>query len=90
MGCHTWFSVPYITDKNEIIAQAQLTLDNWKGLDANTRKMYQYAIDSELCEPVCDLAGTSFSLNYYDDSWVLYLDIKEYSLLKYNLLKYLI
>ncbi len=82
MGCHTWFSVPYITDKETIIQKAKdyLSSNESSWLSESKKQMYQYAIDAELVDPVCELAYP----NHQNYGWDIYMDIKEYSLIEYN------
>lgn len=83
MGCHTWFSVPYKTDKKEIIELAQNWLNKTDYISIGHRKMYQWAIDNEVKEPICELASFQTDCNIQLD-WTLYKDIYDYSLEKYN------
>lgn len=83
MGCHTWFSVPYKTDKNEILKIAQSWIDTSDISDGH-KKMYQWAIDNEIEEPVCELASYSTDCTY-ENNWVLYKDAYDYNVEKYNL-----
>jgi hypothetical protein len=82
MGCHTWHSVPNGATKEEIIKKAQeyLASDSSKWMTESTHKMYQWAVDNELCEPCCSLA---FPENSSID-WTVYLDITDWSLQQYN------
>lgn len=82
MGCHTWFSVPYETDKEKIIKFAQLWLDNSIWVSDGHRKMYQYAIDNKLEEPICEIAAIENDCR--SENWILYKGISDYSLEKYN------
>lgn len=78
MGCHTWFHIPVITDKEEIIRLAQKSLDTWKDLSESNRKMYQYAIDSQLVDPVCELAANEIGGSQRDsEEWIIYKDPKD-------------
>lgn len=82
MGCHTWFSVPVITDKNEIIKIAQDFIDSQK-LSNSMKKMYQYAVDNELIHPILELSTTMYTsrFKYHDnDKWILYKDVKDWSI----------
>jgi len=81
MGCHTWFSVPYKTDKKEIIEMAQKSLDEWKECSDSDRQMYQYAIDMELVNPVCNLASGGNK----NIGWKLYKDVQDWDLDNYNI-----
>lgn len=83
MGCHTWFSVPYKTDKKEIIELAQKWLDKTDYISPGHRKMYQWVIDNEIEEPICELASFETDCNRQSD-WTLYKDIYDYTLEKYN------
>ena len=83
MGCHTWFSVPYSADKEEIVELAQKYLDNLKGSSIGHKKMYQYAIDNLLEEPILELAEYSVD-GCHSENWTVYVDIKKWSLLQYN------
>lgn len=84
MGCHTWFSVPYKTDKNEIIKLAQEWLDKAEHISSGHKQMYQWAIDNEIEEPVCELASYETDCNR-EFEWTLYKDVKDYSVEMYNL-----
>ena len=87
MGCHTWFNVPYITDKKEIIKMAQETVDRYvekKWIGDGSRQMYQYAIDNELQEPVCELATSGEYSHYKEIEWTLYLDVQDADMYRYN------
>nr|QBM02707.1 hypothetical protein [uncultured archaeon] len=83
MGCHTWFSAPYETDKKKIINLAQEWLNKTEYISAGHRKMYQWAIDNELEEPVCELATFETECNR-NENWILYKDIRNFSVEKYN------
>ena len=85
MGCHTWYSVPVKTDKKEIIELAQKFLNEHKFLGDDHKKMYQFAIDNELCDVVTELAsydidGTSLGVG----EWVVYLDERRFVIDEYN------
>lgn len=85
MGCHTWFSVPYKTGKEEIKRLAQQWLNNADHISMGHKKMYQYAIDNEIIEPVCELASYETDCSHdVETEWTLYKDIKDYSIEKYN------
>lgn len=85
MGTHTWFAVPYKTDKKEIIQMAQDFLNSTKYYTESEKQMYQYAIDKELTDPICSLVSGVVDCNHIDtDKWILYLDITDWSLLQYN------
>lgn len=85
MGCHTWFSVPYKTDKREIIEIAQEYVFTTKYITKGHKKMYQFAIDNELIEPVCELASIETDCVHRENSeWILYKDIRDYSVEEYN------
>jgi len=82
MGCHTWFSVPYKTDKNEIIELAkQYLVKNYQTDDF--QKMYEYAIIEELQDVVCQFASDECDCGHYEN-WILYKDVYDYSLELYN------
>ena len=83
MGCHTWFSVPYKTDKKEIINIAQQWLNDSIELSDDYKKMYQFAIDNELEDPICELSEISTECRM-SDKWILYKGVKEFSLENYN------
>lgn len=86
MGCHTWFSVPYKTDKEEILKLAQHWLNKADHVSVGHKKMYQYAIENEIIEPVCELASYETDSSHdVETEWILYKDIKNYSIEKYNL-----
>lgn len=85
MGCHTWFSVPYKTDKKEIIELAQKWLNTVDHVSPGHKKMYQWAIDNEIVEPVCELATFETDCNREGNDWVIYKDVTAYSVEKYNL-----
>jgi hypothetical protein len=84
MGCHTWFSVPYKTDKKEIISIAQKWLDDNKYMSKGHRRMYQWAIDNEVCEPITELASFDIGSSR-DGEFILYKNIEDFSVEKYNL-----
>ena len=63
MGCHTWFSVPVVTDKKKILELAQEWLSNDKYLSESSKQMYQYAIDNELITPCLELACNTYNEN---------------------------
>lgn len=79
MGCHTWFSVPFLKGKENIIKLAQKKLNENPYISESYKKMYQYAIDEELEDPVLELVSEGHS-----EPWILYKDISEYSLAEYN------
>lgn len=85
MGCHTWYSVPYKTDKQEIINLAQKWLNEAKHISNGHKKMYQYAIDNEIIEPILELASFESDCSDRDNTkWVLYKDVNTYYVEKYN------
>lgn len=85
MGCHTWYSVPYKTDKKEIIDAAQKWLNEAEHISIGHKRMYQYAIDKEIIEPILELASYYFNLSDRDNTkWILYKDADDYLLEKYN------
>lgn len=88
MGCHTWFSVPYITDKEKIKELAKEEICN-DGYTSDFVKMYLYAIDNELMDVCCELAinainraDTHYHLNYDND--IINMDVADYALMIYN------
>jgi hypothetical protein len=88
MGCHTWFSVPIVTDKKEIIRLAQEYLDRDSVslrpfISDGHMKMYQWAIDNEIDEVCCELATILTDYKVLG-SWSLYQNIRYYSVDKYN------
>lgn len=85
MGCHTWYSVPYKTDKSEIINAAQKWLNEAEHVSIGHKKMYQYAIDNEIIEPVLELASFGFDCSDEDNTkWILYKNANHYFVEKYN------
>jgi hypothetical protein len=85
MGCHTWFSVPYVkNDKAKVIELAQEFVNTSPYLTADHKKMYQYAIDAELHDVIKELATSLGDGKDYGEPWTLYLDITDYSLMEYN------
>lgn len=88
MGCHTWFKIPILTDKSEILKVAQESLDNWvkeKWVTDSERQMYQYAIDNELITPVCSLAASLLEgSEEKDNEWIIYKDPSKVSIERYN------
>ena len=85
MGCHTWYSVPVVTTKEEILKIAQEQVNEWAKepwFSESDRKWYQYAIDAELIGPVCDMC-TEYKTEE-SGKWILYMDITDFSLLQYN------
>ncbi len=83
MGCHTWFSVPYKTDKEEIIKLAQEFLNKSEYMSLGHKQMYQWAIDNKIEEPVCELASFEIDCNRQGE-WSLYKDVKDFSIEKHN------
>lgn len=83
MGCHTWFSVPYISDKEEIKKIAEKYINTEKWITESYRKMYQYAIDNDLEDPICELVAGATDTTHHG-TWCLYKDVKHYSVEKYN------
>lgn len=85
MGCHTWYSVPYKTDKKEIITLAQKWLNEAEHISNGHKKIYQYAIDNEIIEPILELASFETDCSDRDNTkWVLYKDADTYYVEKYN------
>lgn len=91
MGCHTWFSIPVIETKQEIIELATINLQKQfeKGwITESSKKMYDFAIEQELITPVCELACADVDLNNRfttkDETWTLYKDPTDVSLQEYN------
>ena len=93
MGCHTWFSVPVVTDKKKILELAQEWLSNDKHISESSKQMYQYAIDNELITPCLELACNTYNENnieyndlsiVFDNKWILFKDVKDNSLCEYN------
>lgn len=85
MGCCTWKSVPYKTDKKEIIAAAQKWLNESNHVSVGHKKMYQYAIDNEIIEPILELASFEFECMDRDNTkWILYIDANYFFVEKYN------
>jgi hypothetical protein len=82
MGCHTWFSVPLTTDRKKILWIAQKSVDEMD-VHPTTKMMYQYAIDSELVDPVCNLAASYSNSGTWED-WIIYQGVLDYSLSQYN------
>jgi hypothetical protein len=81
MGCHTWFSVPFKTDKEEIIKLAQDYLNSVTHYGDDYKKMYQLAIDHGLQGPILELAADGSDSNVRDpDNWILYKDIVDNSI----------
>lgn len=86
MGCHTWFSVPHTTGKEEIIALAKKYLAETNYISPGHKKMYAYAIQEELLEPVLELAAYQVEGSEKDHiDWVIYKDVEDYSLEQYNI-----
>ena len=84
MGCHTWFSVPAIKGKDEIIKLAQKNLDSYGYLHESSRKMYQHAIWEELISPCLELASAGRYSPGDENEWILYQGVEEWSLDQYN------
>jgi len=87
MGCHTWFSVPYIEGEEKITELAQKYIDQntAKGyLTPDYAKMYQYAIDNKLLSIIKELAAGITNTTERDNKWILYKDINDYSVELYN------
>lgn len=93
MSCATWYAVPVIKDKAEILKLAQKKLD-WnilkKYMTEDRRKMYQYVIDAELLDPLGDLIEIrtdepnepKYELSGTD--WIIYQDPNDIAVQKYN------
>ncbi len=79
MGCHTWFSVPVVTDKKEILKLAQSFLDTTTYFSESQKAMYQLAIDNELVDPCCELAasGTEELEQEVEGEWTMYKDVSD-------------
>jgi hypothetical protein len=87
MGCHTWFKIPILTDRTEVIKEAQAFLDSddASSMSSGHIQMYQWAIDNEICEVCCELASIRIGCHGNEEGeWVLYQDIRDYSVVKYN------
>ncbi len=88
MGCHTWFSVPIISNKQKILelAKKYISADNYFSL--SEKEMYQFAIQKELVDPCCDLAMCTFEdmhcTQRQEGEWIIYTDIGDWSLREYN------
>jgi hypothetical protein len=85
MGCHTWFTIPVLTGKGEIIkeAQAYLDSDDASWLSEGHRKMYQWAIDTENDDVCCDLASIRAGGRVMG-SWLVHQNIESHSVAQYN------
>ena len=84
MGCHTWFYVPFLSDKEEIIKAAkEYLVKNKKYLTDDYMKMYEGAINNEIEEVISDLASELLNCSR-EFPWELYMGIEDYSLLVYN------
>lgn len=60
MGCHTWFSVPFITDKEKIKQDALEELERKDyPYRAQEKKMYQYAIEQDLDHIIASIAANN-------------------------------
>ena len=85
MGCHTWFSVPLITDKKTIIKKA---VEEINSVDSNGDRYYpldyvkimDFAIENDLMDFIGEYAAAGNK--YYNGK--VYIGIEEYSLLQYN------
>lgn len=85
MGCHTWYSVPVKTDRTEIIALAQQFINENEHIGDDHKKMYQFAIDNELCNVVTELASYQIDAKTLEDgSWILYKDEQKFVVDEYN------
>ena len=75
MGCHTWYKIPAKITKEQIIEFAKKEIEKeWYSEDY--RKMYQYAIDNDLCDVCCDLAMCNAAAHYHpSEGWKLYLNL---------------
>ena len=82
MGCHTWFYVIVTKDKEEILELAQKALDSCK-TNAGNKKMYQYAIDNQIEEPVLELAEMEVD-GGHSHNWTVYKEVEIWSLEQYN------
>ena len=85
MGCHTWFYVPYENNKELTIQKAQEWLNSKEAdyIDDDHRKMYQYAINAQLCNVCCKLAYL-YPLSCINIGWQIYIKIDQHVLNKYN------
>lgn len=85
MGCHTWFSVPFVQGEEEIYKLAQQYVDTSPHFQpGGYKEMYQLAIDNKLPGVVKELAGLIDDCSSYDDSWTLYMGVEEFALRQYN------
>lgn len=85
MGCHTWYSVPILTDKKEIIELAQKFLDDAGHIGPDHKRMYQFAINNELCDVVTELASYQLECSSKDgEGWVVYQDERQFVVDAYN------
>lgn len=88
MGCHTWFSVPFITDKEKIKEDALTEVNRTEyPYSDQLKKMYTYAINEDLDEIISELA-----IHKYHDAGhcseldgMIYMDASDYELYQYNL-----
>ena len=83
MGCHTWFSVPFITDKEKIKQDAleELNREDFP-YSAQEKQMYQYAIEQDLDDIIVRIAICN---SKYSNKGILhtangkvYIDCKNY------------
>jgi len=85
MGCHTWFSVPYLTEFEEI---KKLSIQEINRQDYKYAKdyiiMYNFAIENNLKSVICDLAMGQIKHHCNSDGINIYMDVSDYEFLKYN------
>ena len=87
MGCHTWFSVPYITDKEKIKELAKEEICN-ECYTSDFVKMYLYAIDNGFMDVCCELAinainRTAARYHLNSGNGIINMDIEDYALMMY-------
>lgn len=84
MGCHTWFSVPVKTDKQEILKIAQDWLNReFKNLENHDIQHFQDALNLEDEDVVCEMASEILNAGTWNN-WIIYKDVTQYSIDKWN------
>lgn len=89
MGCHTWFSVPYITDREEIRKLAtEHILKDLKG-GKRSKKWNEPDFPNNIFLKNSDDTITSYASDMIDGHTCIldgniYMDVLDYELMKYN------
>ena len=86
MGCHTWFSVPFITDKEKIKQDALEELNRVEyPYTEQEKKMYKYAIKQDLDQIIAEIACSKYyKLHTKAVSGIIYIDANDAEVERYN------